>query len=165
MLDVAPDAAAEAYARVCANARAHAPGARIDGVLVQPMIAGGREVLLGIARDQRWGPMLMVGLGGVLVEALNDTVLAPVPLDREQALDLIGRLKGAKILYAHRGRPAADTTALADLMVRLSHFAHDHADIAAEIDLNPVIVHEHGVSLADALIVTRAPDEVRRAAE
>jgi acyl-CoA synthetase (NDP forming) len=165
MLDVAPDAAAEAYARVCANARAHAPGARIDGVLVQPMIAGGREVLLGIARDQRWGPMLMVGLGGVLVEALNDTVLAPVPLDREQALDLIGILKGAKILYAHRGRPAADTTALADLMVRVSQFAHDHANIIAEIDLNPVIVHEHGVSLADALIVTRAPDEARRAAE
>jgi acetate---CoA ligase (ADP-forming) len=165
MLDVAPGAAAEAYTRVCANARSHAPAARIDGVLVQPMIASGREVLLGVTRDQRWGPMLMVGLGGVLVEALNDTVLAPVPLDREQALALIARLKGAAILKAHRGRPPADIAALAELMVCLSQFAVDHADIVAEIDLNPVIVHEHGVSLADALIVTRAPDEARRAAE
>jgi acetyl-CoA synthetase len=165
MLDIEPEAAAEAYARVLANAKRHAPGARIDGILVQPMLASGREVLLGITRDQRWGPMLMVGLGGVLVEVLNDTVLAPVPLDRDQALALIAKLKGNKILAAHRGRPAADIGALADLMVRLSQFAHDHADIVAEVDLNPVIIHEHGLSLADALIVTRAPDEAQRAAE
>jgi acyl-CoA synthetase (NDP forming) len=165
MLDIEPEAAAEAYARVLANAKRHVPGARIDGILVQPMLASGREVLLGITRDQRWGPMLMVGLGGVLVEALNDTVLAPVPLDRDQALALIAKLKGNKILAAHRGRPAADIGALADLMVRLSQFAHDHADIVAEVDLNPVIIHEHGLSLADALIVTRAPDEAQRAAE
>ena len=134
-------------------------------LLVQPMLPTGREVLLGVTRDARWGPMLMVGLGGVLVEALGDTALAPVPLDKEQALALVGRLKGAKILGAHRGRAAADLDALAELMVRLSRFAHDHADSIAEIDLNPVIVHERGVSLADALIVTRADGAARRAAE
>jgi acyl-CoA synthetase (NDP forming) len=155
----------EAYARIIANARAHAPQARIDGVLVQPMLPQGREMLLGITRDQRWGPMLMVGLGGVLVEALNDTALAPVPLDRDQALGLIARLKGAAILKAHRGRPAADVEALADVMVQLSEFAADHADIVAEIDLNPVVVHASGVSLADALIVTRIADAASRAAE
>lgn len=155
----------DAYVRIIANARAHAPHARIDGVLVQPMLPQGREMLLGITRDQRWGPMLMVGLGGVLVEALNDTALAPVPLDRDQALGLIARLKGAAILKAHRGRPAADVEALADVMVQLSQFAADHADIVAEIDLNPVIVHADGVSLADALIVTRTADAASRAAE
>jgi acetate---CoA ligase (ADP-forming) len=165
LLNISPDGVTDAYARVLANARAYAPHARIDGVLVQPMLPQGREILLGVTRDQRWGPMLMVGLGGVLVEALSDTVLAPVPLDREQALALIARLKGTAILKAHRGRPAADVEALAALMVRLSHFAADHADIVAEIDLNPVIVHAQGVSLADALIVTRAAKTTSRAAE
>ena len=165
LLNIAPGAATDAYRRVLANARTHAPDARIDGVLVQPMLPQGREMLLGITRDQRWGPMLMLGLGGVLVEVLNDTVLAPVPFDRAQAVALIWRLKGAAILKEHRGRPAADVEALADLMVRLSQFAADHSDIVAEIDLNPVIVHADGASPADALIVTRATDAASRAAE
>jgi len=165
LLNIAPDAATDAYRRVLANARTHAPDARIDGVLVQPMLPQGREMLLGITRDQRWGPMLMLGLGGVLVEVLNDTVLAPVPFDRAQAVALIWRLKGAAILKEHRGRPAADVEALADLMVRLSRFAADHSDIVAEIDLNPVIVHADGASPADVLIVTRATDAASRAAE
>lgn len=165
LLNIEAAAVKAAHASVLANARQHAPHARIDGVLVQPMLPQGREMLLGISRDQRWGPMLMVGLGGVLVEALNDTALAPVPLDREQARALIARLKGAAILNAHRGRPAADVEALAELMVRLSQFAADHADIVAEIDLNPVIVHADGAALADALIVTRASEATSRAAE
>ena len=165
LLNIAPGAVTDAYRRVLANARTHTPDARIDGVLVQPMLPQGREMLLGITRDQRWGPMLMLGLGGVLVEVLNDTVLAPVPFDRAQAVALIWRLKGAAILKEHRGRPAADVEALADLMVRLSRFAADHSDIVAEIDLNPVIVHADGASPADVLIVTRATDAASRAAE
>ena len=128
----------------------------------------GREVILGINRDERWGPLLMVGLGGVLVEALGDVALAPVPLDRDAALSLLGRLKGAAVLGPYRGQAAADTDALADLMVKLSQFASDHADDIAEIDLNPVIVHNKGdgVSVVDALIVKRAqPTERRTAAE
>ena len=83
----------------------------------------------------------MVGLGGVLVEALGDVALAPVPLDHAAARALLGRLKGAQILGPYRGMPPADIDALVDLMVRLSQFAADHADDIAEIDLNPVIVH------------------------
>jgi acetyl-CoA synthetase len=165
LLNVAAADIKDAHARVLANARDHAPHARIDGVLVQPMLPQGREMLLGITRDERWGLMLMAGLGGVLVEALRDTALAPVPLDRGQALALVARLKGAALLQAHRGRPAADVEALADLMVRLSQFAADHADVVSEIDLNPVIVHAGGVSLADALIVTRSTQPAGRAAE
>jgi acyl-CoA synthetase (NDP forming) len=111
--------------------------------------------------------MLMVGFGGVLVEVLKDVVLAPLPLDKDAALELLNSLEGAALLEANRGRPACDTEALVELMVRLSQFAADHAGLIAEIDLNPVIVHARGagVSLADALIVTCADAVQTRAAE
>ena len=115
-------------ARVLAAAQRHAPQARILGVLVQSMAPPGREVILGISNDPQWGPMLMVGLGGILVEALDDTAFAPVPLDHDQARALIARLKGARLFAAFRGAPAADVDALAELMVNLARFAHDHAD-------------------------------------
>lgn len=156
-----------AYERVLASAKRHAPSARIDGVLVQPMAPPGREVILGISRDPQWGPLLMVGLGGVLVEALGDVALAPVPLDRTAARALLGRLKAAQVLGPFRGQPAADTDALVELMVRLSHFAADYADEIAEIDLNPVIVHAEGqgVSIVDALIVKQPQAARSNAAE
>lgn len=147
-----------AYERIFANARRHAPGATIDGVLVQPMAPKGREVIVGISRDATFGPMLMVGLGGIHVEVLKDVALAPVPLSHPEALALIATLAGRALLDAQRGMPAADVDALADLMVRLSSFAADHADTIGEIDLNPVIVHAagDGVTIADALIVPRS---------
>ena len=153
-LNVSGDGARAAYERVLAAAKRHAPDARIDGVLVQPMAPPGREVILGVSRDATWGPLLMVGLGGVLVEALGDVALAPVPLDHAAARALIGRLKGAAVLGAFRGAPPADTDALVDLIVRLSQFAADHADTIAEIDLNPVIVHAKGQGVSDR----RRPD-------
>jgi acetyl-CoA synthetase len=144
-----------AYTTVLANARRHAAQARILGVLVAPMAPAGREIILGVKRDRTFGPLLMVGLGGVAVEVLKDVALAPVPLDANEARATLGRLKGAALLDAHRGAPAADVDALVDLMVRLGEFASDHADTVAEIDLNPVLVHAQGkgVSVVDALIV------------
>jgi len=168
-LNISLDGARAAYERVLANAKRYAPDAQIEGVLVQPMAAPGREVILGVNRDQCWGPLLMVGLGGILVEAIGNVMISPVPLDRDAALALISRLKGASILGPYRGMPPADTEALADLMVKLSQFALDHADDIAEIDLNPVIVHDkgEGVTVIDALIVKRSaqPAERRTAAE
>jgi acyl-CoA synthetase (NDP forming) len=163
-LGLSADAVRAGYDRVLSAAKRHAPNARIEGVLVQPMAASGREVILGISRDPNWGPLLMVGLGGILVEALGDTALAPVPLDYAAARALLGRLRAAKVLGAYRGLPPADTEALIELMVRLSDFAADHADEIAEIDLNPVIVHAagHGVSLVDALIVKHSPQHAER---
>jgi len=153
-----PDAVRAAYDTVLAGARRHAPDAKILGVLVQPMAPPGREVILGVKRDATFGPLLMVGLGGVNVEVLGDIALAPVPLMAGQARDLIARLKGARLLEAHRGAPAADVDALAELMVRLAAFAADHANLIEEIDLNPVLVHERGrgASVVDALIVKHA---------
>ena len=153
-----------AYDRVLAAARRYAPTAKIDGVLVQPMAPPGREVILGVNRDPTWGLLLMVGLGGVLVEALDDVVLAPVPLDEAGARALIGRLKAAAIFGRYRELPPADIDALADLMVRLSQFSADHADEIVSIDLNPVIMHEEGegVSVVDALIVKRDAQSAER---
>ena len=154
---VGDDVVYAAYNKVLGAAERNAPKAQIDGVLVQPMAPPGREVLLGVNRDPTWGLLLVVGLGGVLVEVLGDVVLAPVPLDQTAARALIRRLTGAQAFAPFRGMPAADTEALADLIVRLSHFAADHGDDIDAIDLNPVIVHAQGegVSVVDALIERR----------
>jgi hypothetical protein len=151
------EALREAYRRVVAGALAARPRARIEGVLVQKMAPEGREMILGVSPHPDFGPMLMVGLGGVHVEALADVAFLPVPFGEEEALDLLGSLKGAALLGPLRGAPPADRKALAELMAALSRFAADHADILAEIDLNPVIVHPEGggLSVVDALIVTK----------
>ncbi len=162
-LNISADGARDAYERVLASAKHYAPAARIEGVLVQPMARPGREVILGINRDERWGPLLMVGLGGVLVEAMGDVALAPVPLDRDAALALLGRLKGAAMLGPYRGMPAADTEALADLIVKLSRFAADHADDIGEIDLNPVIVHNKGEGVIGGRCLDRQASAADRA--
>ena len=156
LLGLAGDLAVrDGYRSVLARAKAAHPGAKIDGVLVQAMARRGQEMILGITRDPVFGPMLMVGLGGIHVEVLKDVAFAPVPLDAEDALALIGELKGAALLDGVRGAKPADKAALAELMVALSRFAADHADQIAEVDLNPVIVHEvgAGLSVVDALIV------------
>ena len=147
----------EAYQRIVASAaRAH-PGAAIRDVLVQAMAPPGLEVILGVTRDLNFGPMLMVGLGGIHVEVLRDVVFAPVPLGRDEASTLLGDLKGAALLDGVRGAPPADRAALAELIANLSRFVADHADLIEEIDLNPVIVHPQGqgLSVVDALIVKR----------
>jgi len=167
-LNIAASDVRTVYERIVASAKQFAPDAHIEGVLVQPMVPPGREVILGVNRDERWGPLLMVGLGGTLVEAIGDVALSPVPIDRDMALALLGRLKGASVFGAYRGMPEADTDALAEVMVKFAQFASDHADDIAEIDLNPVIVHAKGdgVSVVDALIAKRAqPTERRSAAE
>ena len=92
------------------------------------MARRGQEMILGVTRDPDFGPMLMVGLGGIHVEVLRDVAFAPVPLGAEEALALLDQLKGAALLDGVRGEPAADRAALAELMVALSRFAADHAD-------------------------------------
>jgi acyl-CoA synthetase (NDP forming) len=151
------DAVRAAFARVHGNALRHAPEARILGVLVQPMAPPGRELILGVKRDATFGPMLMVGFGGVQVEVFKDAVLAPLPLSEDDARDMLARLQGAPLLAAFRGQAPADVDALVDLMVRLGRLAVDCAEAIAEIDLNPVLVHDEGrgVSVVDALIVKR----------
>ena len=153
----------EAYQRILAAAKTAHPQAAIHGVLVQAMAPPGREMILGVTRDPDFGPMLMVGLGGIHVEILGDVVFSPVPIGRDQALSLLGDLKGATVLDGVRGAPPADRAALAELIAVLSRFAADHGDLIEEIDLNPVIVHTqgHGLTVVDALIVKRKIEEIR----
>ena len=150
-----PEQVGPAYAALIAAAEAHAPSARVRGVLVQAMAPPGLEMILGIKRDATFGPLLLVGLGGVNVEHFKDVVLAPVPLTPDAARGLLLRLKGASLLKAYRGSPPRDIDALVDAMVRLAGLAHDFADEIAEIDLNPIIVHAEGagLSVVDALLV------------
>jgi len=149
------DAVAVAYDKVLGSAKAYKVDADIQGVLVQPMAPKGVEMILGITPDDKFGPMLMVGLGGIFVEILKDVAFAPAPLNRTEAAKLLQRLRGYPLLKGARGEPVADVEALIDVMVRLSTFAAEQKNSVAEIDLNPVIVHPEGqgVSIADALIV------------
>ena len=150
-----PDDIRAAHDRILDSAKAYNPTANIQGVLVQAMAPAGREMILGVTQDEKFGPMMMVGLGGVYVEVLKDVVFSPVPFDVVEARVLIGRLKGAALLDGVRGEAPSDVEALADLMVKLSEFAADFAEEISEIDLNPVLVHPQGegVSIADALII------------
>ena len=145
----------EAYREMLGRIREADPAVRIDGVLVQAMAKRGIEMILGVTRDPSFGPMLMLGLGGIHVEVLKDVAFAPVPVGKDEALELLGTLKGAALLDGVRGAKPSDKAALAELIAALSRFAADHADTVAEIDLNPVIVHPagEGLTVVDALIV------------
>ena len=153
------EAVAAAYGDLIAAAQRHAPSARIHGVLVEAMVPPGQEMILGIKRDRTFGPLLLVGLGGVNVELVQDVALAPVPLSHASARDLLLRLKGARLLNGYRGRPASDVDALVEAMVRLGQLAQDFNDEIGEIDLNPIIVHPEGegISVVDALLVKERP--------
>ena len=148
----------EAFARIMDNARAFAPSAVIEGVRVERMAGPGVEMIVGVSRDPDFGPMIGVGLGGVLVELLDDFVLSPVPVDPVEAREMLRNLRGRRILDGLRGAPPADVDALVGLLVAVSEFAADAGGALEALDLNPVIVHPRGegVSVVDAGIVTRA---------
>lgn len=154
------DAVREGYETITAQTQAYNGSARIDGVLVQRMAPAGREIILGVNRDEAFGPMLMVGLGGIYVEVMRDVVFAPVPVGPDDARAMLDRLQGSALLYGVRGQAPADIDALVDLMVTVSRIADDWRGSIAEIDLNPILVHEagQGLSVVDALIVPQSED-------
>jgi len=149
------DALREAWRAALANARAFAPDAEIRGVLVQPMARPGIELIAGVASDADFGPIVMCGLGGVEAELFGDVAFAPAPLTEAQADAMIDKLKAAALLAGWRGAAPADRREFAALLVKLSRLAWDARDAIAEIDLNPVIVHGHGLTVVDALIVQK----------
>ena len=126
-----------------------------QGFLVQSMLKGGVELVVGVKRDPVVGPVLLVGLGGVMVEVLRDTALALCPVDAAGARRLLERLRGFRLLQGYRGAPAADLDAVCEAIARISEFAADHADRVAEIDVNPLLARPDGVIALDALIVLR----------
>ena len=148
---------AQAYAQIVASAKAYRPDAYIEGVVVQEMVEPSVEMLLGVSRDPTFGLVLTVGLGGIFVEIMRDASHRLPPVSHNEALRVIGELRGAALLRGARGRPAADIDALADAIVRLSWLAHDACDLIDELDINPlcVLAAGRGTRVVDALVVPR----------
>ena len=149
------DQVAAAFNRITANAQEHAPGARINGVLVQEMVSNGVEVIVGVSYDEQLGPVLLFGTGGVMVEVYNDITLRLCPIARFEALEMVSQVKGVKLLQGFRGRPKADVDSLVDTLVKVSHLAVNLEGHLSELDINPLMVlpEGKGVKAADALAV------------
>ncbi len=126
-------------------------GARLRHVLVQPMITGGTEVIVGVAQEPVFGPLVVFGLGGVTTDVLADRQARLAPLTDTDADELIGSIRSAPLLLGYRGQPAADLSALQDLLLRVSRLADDLPELA-ELDLNPVIAGPAGAVVVDARI-------------
>jgi len=147
--------ARQAFDTLTRRAAAARPGARLEGVLVQHQVEGAvAEMLLGVSRDEQFGPVVLAGLGGVFAEALEDVALRLAPVEAAEARRALRELKGYRILTGFRGRPAGDIDALAEAMVNLSRLAAELEGDVREVDLNPVLVLPagRGVVAVDALV-------------
>ena len=152
VLDVqSPEQAAQAYVYIVERANA-VGSARPAPVVVERMAQGLAEVLLGIARDPTFGPVLLVGMGGLWVEVMHDVQRALCPVSTEQAAQMFSQLQGAALLQGARGRPLADVQALAVMAANLSRFAMDHPEIVA-LDINPVMAQHSSALAVDARIL------------
>lgn len=149
------DEASDAFAAILARAGEKRPDARIDGVMVSPMIAGGVETIIGVARDPVFGAVVMFGLGGVFVEVLKDVTFRVAPFGIDEAHRMIREIRGYPMLEGVRGAAPADVDALAEMLAALSRFAAANAERIDSIDLNPVRVLDkgRGAIALDALIV------------
>jgi acetyltransferase len=136
------------------NAKSYKSEADIRGVLVAPMAPSGVEVIVGTKIDDQFGPIIMYGLGGVLVEILQDVSFRVLPISRRSARRMIEETKSSRILNGIRGGTACDKKALIELLLTCSELIESYPDIQ-EMDLNPVIVHEKGLSIVDARIILK----------
>jgi acetyltransferase len=143
-----PDVLAAADAML-ARVRHRRPDATIQGILVQPMAPSGKELLLGAVRDPQFGPLVMVGFGGIYVEVLRDTATRLAPVSSAEALRMLGELKMAALLRGVRGEPPVDLQALAEAISRIGQLAVDCPDLA-EVELNPLVATPAGVVAIDA---------------
>lgn len=149
------DAAAvrSAFAQLVANARQFKSGARINGMLVQSMAAGDVELVIGLKRDATFGPVVMVGLGGVLIEVFKDVVFRAAPVTEGEALRMLDELKSRAVLDGVRGKAPVDKIALAGMISAVSRFGAAAGPRLAELDLNPVLAGAQGVTAVDWLMV------------
>ena len=163
LLGVADAAAVrQGFATLLERAHAAVPAARIAGVVVAPMVTGGVETILGVLQDPAVGPVVMFGLGGILVEVLGDVTFRRAPFGPHEARAMIDEVKGCALLRGARGGAVMDEEALVEALVRLSVFASANAERLASVDVNPFIVLPRGRGgvAVDALIVTRAAEPV-----
>src|SRR5882757_6844704 len=146
-----------AYGMLLDNARKHRPEAAIQGVLVGPMAKKGVEIIVGTLTDKTFGPLVMVGLGGITTELFRDVIYRPAPVSAVEASAMLENLKAAPLLKGFRGAAKADVAALSQLISQVSVLAARHAGEISEIELNPVLVHVEGqgVTIVDALVVKK----------
>ena len=152
---VGAKAVGEGFDSIVSRVREASPTARIDGVLVSPMISDGIEVLVGFTTDEVFGPIVAVAMGGVLVEVLEDKVVESAPFSKETALNMVRSLKGAKLLAGYRGKPSVDIDAIADVIHRVSMFADKYRNIVVSLEINPLIARAKDVVAVDALLVPK----------
>jgi acetate---CoA ligase (ADP-forming) len=143
----------DAIGEVLASAKKHRPDARIDGVLVSEMVRGGFELIAGVVNDVVFGPVVVVGAGGIYAELLKDSTSRLAPFDEATAREMLDELRCRPILGGARGAAPLDVEAAAKALSALSRFAWDHRAHVQEVDLNPLFVLPQGVAAADALVV------------
>ncbi len=145
-------AVTSAFDEIVSNAKQAVPGASITGVAVQNMAPAGTEVIVGMTTDAHFGPVIMFGLGGIMVEVLKDVSFRVVPLTERDAVQMIEEIKGSKVLDGVRGQPPSDKRALCKAILNVAEFVQQHPEVQ-ELDLNPMLVYADGAIAVDARIV------------
>ncbi len=142
----------KAYDDILGAIRREYPQAAIQGVSVQKMARPGVEVIIGMSKDEQFGPVLMFGLGGILVEVLKDVSFRIVPLARRDAAEMVREIKGYPLLEGYRGQEAVDVSNLEEMLLKVSEFVEEHPEIK-EIDLNPIFAYSRGAIAVDARVI------------
>lgn len=143
---------AEAFDSIISSTKEHQPQANIQGVAVQNMARPGTEVIIGMSKDPQFGPVLMFGLGGILVEVLKDVSFRIVPLTKRDAREMIREIKGYPILEGYRGQEPANIAVLEDMLLEVSDFVEQRPEIK-EIDINPIFAYSDGAVAVDARVI------------
>jgi len=130
------------------------PGANITGIAVQHMADPGTEIIVGMTTDPQFGPVVMFGLGGILVEVMKDVTFRVVPLEPRDAAQMIDEIKGKAILDGVRGQPPLDKDAIGRVLLAVSDFVEANPDVQ-ELDLNPILAYADGAIAVDARIVIK----------
>lgn len=152
-VNLADRAAVEkAYDEIMESCRKYKADANIEGVAVQGMATVGTEIIMGMIKDASFGPVVMFGLGGVLVEVLKDVSFRIVPIEKADAEEMTTEIQGKKLLEGYRGQDPADVPYLQEMLVKLSDFVNDTPGIE-EIDMNPVFAYKDGAVVVDARII------------
>jgi len=155
LLGVAPADAAAGFSKLLRTVADAAPAAKLDGILVEAMVPAGREAIVGGHRDPSFGPTVMFGLGGVLVEVFRDVVFRLAPIARPVAAEMIRGIRAASLFAGVRGAPPIDYRAVEDVLLRVSQLLVD-CPAVVELDLNPVVVTERGAVVADARVMVQS---------
>ena len=147
-----------AYSEIMLSIGQRFPKARVQGVSVQKMARPGTEVIIGVSKDAQFGPVLMFGLGGILVEVLKDVSFRIIPVTRQDAEEMIREIKGYPLLQGYRGQEPADIPYLEQLIVKVSELVEQYPQIK-ELDLNPVFAYKDGAVTVDARIILETSAE------